>query len=737
MKLLIYKRCNYDRKEKVSSKLIIIIGMISIVIGVYIIVSTKNKNDYYTKEEEKIQIAAKKFLKENQTELPKLIGTSQKIQLDKLIDNGYLEKIVDYKNDTCDLNKSYVIIYKESESNYKYGVYLNCENYTSEYKKIESLIESANIDIVYYKDNEQTKYNPDTAKIYLTKEYNKIEYTIYNSQNKEEEKGELKQNKTTYEISNINNYKDGNYIIRLNLTAKNGKEITYDSEYIIDTKAPTCKNQEINIDGKWVKWNDDIKWTKQGRSIRVSCEDKNGSGCTSTVYSKTFTSKEGIIKTDNISIQDKAGNKATCKVNVLIDNESPSCGKQEIKKNNKWIEINNTDSYSLDNKEVRTLCNDGEGSGCTAENYSTNLEITNTEMAQGTIIIKDKLGNEKICPINIKLKRNNNTSGNNSSNNNNNTNNNTGGNNNTDNNNTNNNNNNEEPVDKPENIKFIYYKKGKETKYNPDTVEIYVTKKYSAFTYVMYDSYNQKYKTIKLPMNGNKLSINGLDEHNIDGQYSIEVKFVTATGKEVQVSSQYELDKTAPICGTVEYKNDDKWLKNINWTNQNREIRISCDDKKGSGCMMETYYKTFSSVNETIKTSTIEIQDQAGNSTECPVDVYIDKEAPICKNSMINYNNQWMNWNSEIGWTNNERLTKITCTDNEGSGCTENEYYKTFSITNRILKNSVITISDKVGNTQLCPVDIYIDNELPKCKDKKVLNNNQWVTWTENIGWTK
>ena len=73
-------------------------------------------------------------------------------------------------------------------------------------------------------------------------------------------------------------------------------------------------------------------------------------------------------------------------------------------------------------------------------------------------------------------------------------------------------------------------------------------------------------------------------------------------------------------------------------------------------------------------------------------------------------------------WTKDARTIKVACSDN-GSGCSSSTFTKTFNTT---MATSTITISDKVGNTNTCKVNVYIDTKGPtikynliKTKDKK------------------
>lgn len=78
------------------------------------------------------------------------------------------------------------------------------------------------------------------------------------------------------------------------------------------------------------------------------------------------------------------------------------------------------------------------------------------------------------------------------------------------------------------------------------------------------------------------------------------------------------VDKEKPKCGAITGAS-------TSWTAGNRTITVACSDGNGSGCKKSSYTQTFSS---TTKTANITIEDNVGNKTNCPVNVYVDKTAP-------------------------------------------------------------------------------------------------------------
>ena len=103
--------------------------------------------------------------------------------------------------------------------------------------------------------------------------------------------------------------------------------------------------------------------------------------------------------------------------------------------------------------------------------------------------------------------------------------------------------------------------------------------------------------------------------YNSDGRY-----------KEQTTSSLYK-DTTPPTCGEIEGQAAaDSWIKQ---KGKSRTISVLCSDNEdGSGCVKEKFTKTFDTEMEY---GTIQISDNAGNTTDCRVRVHIDWTKPTIK----------------------------------------------------------------------------------------------------------
>lgn len=150
------------------------------------------------------------------------------------------------------------------------------------------------------------------------------------------------------------------------------------------------------------------------------------------------------------------------------------------------------------------------------------------------------------------------------------------------------------------------------------------------------------------------------------------------------------VDKQKPTC-TVSGGSTD-------WTTDNRTVTVTCDDGDGSGCKVSSFKDTVSTSTK-IKTYTVE--DNAGNKGTCKANIYVDKTKPKC--SKITGESKT--------WTSDDRTIKVDCSDSH-SGCVSDPVSQTFSTTTTTAE---ITIKDKVGNSTVCPVDVYVDKDTPTC----------------------
>ena len=76
-------------------------------------------------------MAGQSYVQQNRNALPKAIGQKKQIPLKTLVEKNYIEPIKDYSDNECDLENSYVQIFKYSQDDYSYIAYLDCPVYDS------------------------------------------------------------------------------------------------------------------------------------------------------------------------------------------------------------------------------------------------------------------------------------------------------------------------------------------------------------------------------------------------------------------------------------------------------------------------------------------------------------------------------------------------------------------------------------------------------------------------------
>ena len=156
---------------------------------------------------------------------------------------------------------------------------------------------------------------------------------------------------------------------------------------------------------------------------------------------------------------------------------------------------------------------------------------------------------------------------------------------------------------------------------------------------------------------------------------------------------------------------------------ESRTVRQYCFDNNmingklvvGSDCTKgrDYYSKTWST---TTKVGYITITDNVGWTTNCPVDVYVDRTAPVCNratgNTQEHKNNNsatTLGVGSTDNWDQNFRHITQYCYD-EHVGCKQNSWSKnwSWSESNPVIRTGTITIYDKV----------------PKCSQKSITSSN-------------
>ncbi len=146
----------------------------------------------------------------------------------------------------------------------------------------------------------------------------------------------------------------------------------------------------------------------------------------------------------------------------------------------------------------------------------------------------------------------------------------------------------------------------------------------SSLSYTTYDFRNKRHQgttsspieaVIDLPQGKTGiyyLVVTPVDVRDANGNYQ------TAT----VTSSTFKLDNTPPTCASDN--------GSTTWTASNRTITVQCADSH-SGCERFSYSKSYTS--GTVKTDSLIISDNVGNTTNCGYNVYVDKDAPTTPTS--------------------------------------------------------------------------------------------------------
>ena len=168
----------------------------------------------------------------------------------------------------------------------------------------------------------------------------------------------------------------------------------------------------------------------------------------------------------------------------------------------------------------------------------------------------------------------------------------------------------------------------------------------------------------------------------------------------------YYVDVTKPDCGSSSGEN-------TTYTRNSVTVSVGCSDAN-SGCTQNSFSNTWSS---TRVTGNITIRDNAGNTRSCgPYNVYIDKTAPTCGATS----------GESTSWTSSDRTISVACSD-ANVGCSQTSFSRTWSSTTT---TSSIQISDTLGNTRRCGVNVYVDKTRPSCSTSKSSTGKGGVSGT-------
>lgn len=96
----------------------------------------------------------------------------------------------------------------------------------------------------------------------------------------------------------------------INITDKAGNSNSCAMNVYVDKQKPTC-----TVSGG------STSWTGGNRTVTVNCNDGNGSGCKVSSFNDTIST---TTKTKTYTVEDRAGNTATCTANIYVDKKAPT-----------------------------------------------------------------------------------------------------------------------------------------------------------------------------------------------------------------------------------------------------------------------------------------------------------------------------------------------------------------------------------------------------------------------------
>ncbi len=296
-----------------------ILGILSVtaIVAVNNIIQKAKTNHYLTAEKE-FELAAQSYAQQNRSELPKAIGQKKQIYLKNLVDKNYIEIIKDYNGNDCNLEESYVQVFKYSQNDYSYLPYLKCEQYDGE----ETFTQGSPTISLTITDGNRLKVAEANIKITDQEKLLSWSYIVYRegkevlNSGSQQTKNYPKKIEKTLELTK---YTPGEIKVVVTATNIYGQTTTKSvQKNYYDIEKPVCVYLNENDDPESGVKKD---WTTEPRTITVGCDDKDGIGCAREEFSKTFKTSTNV---GYVTIKDKKGNSTDCPVTVMIDKKSPT-----------------------------------------------------------------------------------------------------------------------------------------------------------------------------------------------------------------------------------------------------------------------------------------------------------------------------------------------------------------------------------------------------------------------------
>ncbi len=438
---------------------IVILGIISTIAIVSLTkVLESSHKKYYDTQVKLFQAAGQTYFSDHKDLLPTINFGVNRVNLGVLIDQGYINEIVDYNKKECYTDeRSYVTVTRRGPSSYVYQAVLSCKDRSTQTQDNNNEKGNFNISLDYSNGIDSSNgfkegniyYVRGTLSLGLTITTNSsgdnagitgYRYSIVKKSNgKIYKTSEVIPSKDSICTSSGDNcttlsdtinirakdIKDGEYTLEIeafNLKGNSNNKQFATYTIVIDKTKPKC-NIDIT-DGDKGNFIDNNQWYKDGKkkkvTLKMTIKEKNkaksrletteftdsflsvsykNTNDEMTKYQTTNTSSEGQVWYGQV--EDKAGNSVKCTKKVFFDMTAPTC---EITKRTSNGSIIGKNSWTKSDYTATRSCKD-DNSKCDSkslDNWSKNVyaaanTVNNNDITSDNDSVFDKAGNKGSC----------------------------------------------------------------------------------------------------------------------------------------------------------------------------------------------------------------------------------------------------------------------------------------------------------------------------------------------------
>lgn len=312
---------------------IVILGILSTIGVVTVINIRKNQEKKFDQNQLAIfKQTAKTYFSDNKTLLPTAKDSTNVVYLNELIEQNYLDSLLDYNKNSYQLGKSYILV-KRVGKKYIYEPYLykNGDDAPTLVRPEDK--NPTNISFTNYKNDLGNNMTYDSS-TYYTNRSSKITYTIGDQDGIAAFNYAIYKNGKVISTSeyieptentasdvfelNASNYEDGTYEIKV--TVYDNTDIgssSYSKKIMLDRVAPVCETKKDPT----------VEWANVDTTVKGICSDTKGkvkgnSGCIEDIKQQ-YTTEMNTTKSPG-TVKDKAGNTTKCdSISVKIDKTKP------------------------------------------------------------------------------------------------------------------------------------------------------------------------------------------------------------------------------------------------------------------------------------------------------------------------------------------------------------------------------------------------------------------------------